>query len=236
MRLNRAIALAAICSRRAADRLIEAGRVLVNDDAPNGAGMSVVESDCIKVDNKKIFIRQEHLYYMYNKPKGYVCSRKRLYPGQNLIYDLIDAPGLFTVGRLDKDTTGLILLTTDGEFAQGVIHPSRGTEKEYLVKVHGMYANSIKLLGAGVVIDGVRAIPKIVKKVGPDLIKIVIMEGKNREVRRLCQNASLNILSLKRVRIGPLKLNTLQEDTFSAFDQRQIYSLFNGNKRACSSK
>ena len=236
MRLNKAIALSGLCSRRKADALIEKGRVLVNNQAPESIGMQIDNDDCIKVDQKKICLRKEHLYFLCHKPIGYVCSKRRLYPKQKILYDILDAPGLFTVGRLDKDTTGLIILTTDGAIAQKIIHPSSAIEKEYLVKLEALTRQSIQKILNGIVIDGVHITPKSVELIDKDLLKIIIMEGKNREIRRLCQHAQLKIKSLKRVRIGNVKLEVLQEHLFIQIKKKHIYALFDGNKSALSSK
>lgn len=236
IRLNRAIALSGFCSRRAADQLIADQRVKVNGQDPNGPGMSVGDTDCIKIDNKKIEIRKNHHYFIFHKPKGYVCSKRRLYPNQKLIYDLIDRPGLFTVGRLDKDTTGLIILTSDGLLAQKIIHPSSGIEKEYIVKVTGLNQSSILKMKEGVFIQGTLVVPRIVKEIAPNQCKIVVMEGKNREIRRLCQKANLDILSLKRVRIGRLSLNELKSGHYRECKKEQILQFFDGQKIPSSPK
>lgn len=198
--------------------------------------MGVEPTDCIQVDNKKIQLRQNHLYFVLNKPKGYVCSKRRLYPKQKLIYDLFENQGLFTVGRLDKDTTGLILVTTDGLLSQKIIHPSSCIQKHYLVKVQRLEESSIAMLKKGIFIDGVHVIPKRVEQTGPNVISIVVMEGKNREIRRLCKKAGLEIESLQRTRIGQLSLNGLKIGDYQKYKKESIYRLFDGQKSLSASK
>jgi len=162
----------------------------------------------IKVDGLQITHVEEKVYFILNKPKGYLCSNA----GRKRVIDMFQEQGkrLFTVGRLDRDTEGLLIVTNDGHFSHAVIHPSANLEKEYLVKTdHEITAEHLKVIQNGTVVEGVYVQPVKVKKVRRGTLKVIVTDGKKREVRRLVENAGLGIVSLKRIRIGGLLLGDL---------------------------
>ena len=171
---------------------------------------------------------EKKLYFILNKPKGFICSNKRLNE-KKLVIDLFASISnrLFTIGRLDRDTTGLLLLTNDGHFAQKVIHPSNNISKEYLVKTKEEITHDhLVKISKGTLIEGRWIKPSSVKKVRRGTLKIVVKEGKKREVRLLITNASLTLLSLSRIRIGALKLNTLAEGSFRELSEVEKNLIF----------
>lgn len=212
-RLSKALAAAGIASRRACEELIFAGRVSVNGKTILVPQTQVDwEKDLIQVDGETVRAEQKKVYYMLNKPMGYICTSVR--PGKKpIVLDLFPADErLFTVGRLDRETTGLLLVTNDGHFANQVIHPSSNITKEYLVKTTSeITAEHLQTLGEGARVDEKWVRPVSVFKVRRGTFKICVKEGKKHEVRILAERAGLKVVELTRIRIGGLLLGTLRE-------------------------
>ncbi len=212
-RLSKVLAASGIASRRACEKLIFNKKVRLNGKIVFLPQTLVdPKEDEIFVKNQLLPSEEKKVYYILNKPKGYVCSNKRE-GKKRLVIDLFakEKQRLFTVGRLDKDTTGLLIVTNDGHFANRVIHPSKNIKKEYLVKTAEEISDSmLKELIKGTKIEGNWICPYKVKKLRYNVFKIVVKEGKKREVRLLTQNAKLTPLSLKRIRIGALQLEGLE--------------------------
>lgn len=230
IRLSKALAKAGIASRRACEELIFNGHVKVNGQTVRvPQTLVVLGRDHILCEGNLVHGAEPKIYYLLNKPKGYICSNQQS-GSKRLVVDLFRPlhQRLFTVGRLDRDTTGLILVTNDGEFAHSVIHPSAGITKEYLVKTREEITHDdLFALSEGTTVEGSFVKPKSVKKVRRGTLKIAVMEGKKREVRLLVENAGLTLLSLKRIRLGGLLLGNLAEGTFkelSAKERAQIFS------------
>jgi len=216
-RLSKALAAAGVASRRACEELIFNGKVTVNGELVLLPQTLVsLEKDHIAVDDQPIKREQEKIYFVLNKPKGYICSSARP-NSKKIISDLFThlPYRLFTVGRLDRDTTGLLIVTNDGHFAQEVIHPSRGVTKEYLVKTaQEITPDHLKCIAKGCLVEGVWVTPSKVSKVRRGTLKVCVQEGKKREVRLLVQQAGLEIVSLHRIRIGTLVLGDLEVGEF----------------------
>lgn len=228
-RLSKILARAGVASRRAAETLIFDGKVRVNDVTVT-VPQTIVDplSDKIYVDDHPITLSDEKVYYILNKPKGFICSNKPM-GRKKLVVDLFAhlKHRLFTIGRLDRDTTGLILLTNDGHFAQEVIHPSKNIAKEYLVKTGQEITHEhLENLSKGTLIEGKWIRPSKVTKVRRGTLKIVVKEGKKREVRLMVQNAGLSLLSLSRIRIGGLKLGDLPEGSFRELSEKERSLIF----------
>lgn len=223
-RLSKALAAAGIASRRAAEELIFEGRVKVNGHVVLVPQTLVDwEKDTIMVDEAPIRGEEKKVYFILNKPHGYICSNTRL-GSKKLVVDLFDHLNLrlFTVGRLDRDTTGLLLVTNDGHFANKVIHPSSNISKEYLVKTQQEVTDvHLKEISKGTYIEDSWVKPVKVEKVRKGTIKVVVKEGKKREVRLLVQNAGLDILELSRIRIGGLRLGPIPEGTFREMTENE---------------
>jgi 23S rRNA pseudouridine2605 synthase len=212
-RLSKVLAAAGVASRRACEELIFAGRVKVNGKTVL-IPQTMVEMgrDKISVDEESIKSTERKVYFLLNKPVGYLCTNSRPSKNSKLVLDLFEGTGyrLFTVGRLDRDTSGLILVTNDGHFANNVIHPSANVAKEYLAKTDKeITADHLKNLAAGGIVEGTFVKPISVSKVRRGTVKITVSEGKKREVRVLLETVGLEVVELKRIRIGNLHLGSL---------------------------
>ncbi len=211
-RLSKALAEAGVASRRASEELIFAGKVSVNGEIVKIPQTPVdLSKDRIKVDGEEITGAESKVYYVLNKPPGFICSQERRHT-EKLVLDLINdrSHRLFTLGRLDKETSGLIIATNDGEWAQSIIHPSAAIEKEYLAKTDAhLDDKQLKAISEGTLVEGIHVRPKRVVKVRKGTVKITVLEGKKHEVRLLLKAAGLKVLDLKRIRIGGLVLGKL---------------------------
>jgi len=224
-RLSKVLASAGVASRRACEELIFDGRVTVNGEVVKVPQTLVsLREDEIFVDGKAI-AAEKKVYFALNKPKGYLCSNVRHSKRARLVIDLFkdEEKRLFTVGRLDKETEGLILVTNDGHFAQKLIHPSRGIAKEYVVKTHrDLTPQFLKKIADGTFVEGVFVKPSKVEKVRKNTVKITVMEGKKHEVRLLVDSAGLEVLSLKRIRIGHIQLGGLPTGEYRPLSRAEI--------------
>nr|XP_019705236.1 putative ribosomal large subunit pseudouridine synthase SVR1, chloroplastic isoform X2 [Elaeis guineensis] len=225
-RLSKVLAAAGVASRRSCEELIFEGKVTVNGSVCTSPQTRVdVLKDSIYVNGNRLSKKlPPKLYFALNKPKGYICSNGEepksvislfddYFKSWNKTNPGIPKPRLFTVGRLDVATTGLILLTNDGDFAQRLSHPSSELAKEYIATIEGsVHKRHLLAISDGTQIEGVHCIPDFVEllPVQPDAsrprIRVVVHEGRNHEVRELIKNAGLQLHSLKRVRVGGFKL------------------------------
>ena len=228
-RLSKILAAAGVASRRESEKLIFNGKVKVNGEVISLPQSHFdPEKDRILIDNQPINTSQKKVYYILNKPKGYTCSNSRI-GTKKLVIDLFTEENkrLFTVGRLDRDTTGLLIVTNDGHFAQDVIHPSKNLTKEYLIKTKQEITHEhLKALSKGTLIEGKWIRPVSVKKMRRGTLKIGVKEGKKREVRFMVQNASLDLISLSRIRIGNLKLGPLNEGQWKPLSEKDRKLIF----------
>ena len=182
-RLSKILAAAGIASRRACEELIFEGKVTVNGKIVLKPETHVdLDVDDIRVEDQKIQREQDKVYYILNKPSGFICSNKPM-ERKKIVVDLFpQGHRVFTVGRLDRDTTGLLIVTNDGNFSQEVIHPSSDIEKEYLVKTRQEVGpEHLKKITKGAFVEGVYVRPVSVKKVRRGTLKVVVKEGKKRE-------------------------------------------------------
>ncbi len=228
-RLSKVLAAAGISSRRKAEDLIFSGNVTVNGKPVILPQTLVSEKkDIICIDGQEVSKKQFKRYFLLNKPKGYICSNARV-SSKRLVQDLFTSipERLFTVGRLDRDTTGLLIVTNDGDFANKVIHPSSNISKEYLVKTRQEpFFEQLEKISKGMNLEGDWIQPIKVTKVRKGTIKVVIKEGKKREVRHLVQKAGLTVLELKRIRIGGLLLGTIPEGSFREMTESEKQAIF----------
>lgn len=214
IRLNKYLAGLGVASRREADRLISDGLISVNGKVVKEMGVKVdPEKDKVTVSNQVLKRQEKLIYIMLHKPANYVTSVKRTRVEKKIVLDLIKIKErIYPVGRLDKDTTGLLILTNDGTLTYKLTHPSVGCEKEYEVTVDGLIKKGqIDKLKAGVKLWGEKTKRTQVKKIGPNQMQIVLTEGRNRQIRRICQKVGLPVKKLKRIRIKNLKLGSLLE-------------------------
>ena len=208
-RINKYLSEAGYCSRREADRLIFEGKVTINGKIPE-IGVKVEESDQVEVKGQKIekSTRQKNIYLAFNKPQGIVCTTDRKVEPNNVI-DFIKYPKrIFPIGRLDKLSEGLIFLTNDGEIVNKILRARNNHEKEYIVKVNRpINSNFIQSMSSGVEILGTTTKNCFVKQLGPKKFKIILTQGLNRQIRRMCEALGYRVRSLKRVRIMNIKLD-----------------------------
>ena len=231
-RLQKIIALSGYASRRKAEDLIKAGKVMVNGKVVRELGTKANFSDDILIDGKKIE-REEKEYYIFNKPRGVITSTSDD-KGRKVVTDYFETnKRLYPVGRLDYDTTGLLILTNDGELANLIMHPRNEIEKQYIAKLEGIIkGEEINKLKNGIVLDGTKCIPKRVKlrefdkKTNTSIVEIVICEGKNHEVKRLFESVSYNVLKLKRERIGFLTLGKLKSGEYRKLNPKEVKQLY----------
>ncbi|NLW22464.1 MAG: rRNA pseudouridine synthase [Tissierellia bacterium] len=229
MRLQKYIARSGLASRRKAEELILQGRVKVNDVIVKELGTKVdPQKDTIKVDNKVIKLESNKVYIMLNKPEGYVTTLKDKY-SVKIVLDLIHGidERIFPVGRLDMDTSGLLLLTNDGDLAFKLTHPSFQVKKKYIALVEGIPTNNkLDKFRKGLKIDGrmtAKAHVRILKKYRDSaLLEIIIHEGRNRQVRKMCKSIGHPVKKLKRIAIGDLELGDLDLGCWRHLTKKEV--------------
>lgn len=217
-RLSKVLAAAGIAARRKCEELIFSGQVTVNGELCLVPQTLVSpEKDTIAVKGIPITSPEKKVAFLLNKPKGFLCSTKGTKSCSRCVLDIFRSIPLrlFTVGRLDKDTTGLLIVTNDGHFANQVIHPSASIEKEYVATVTTTLTD-VRLEGIrkGTWVEDCFVKPIHVELLSPKMVKIVVMEGKKREVRLLLEGVGLHVQALKRTRIGQLTIGDLKEGGF----------------------
>lgn len=223
MRINKYIALSGFCSRRSADKLIEEGRVYINKEIAK-IGDEVKEGDIVKLDGERIRIKNNHYeYYILNKPKRVICSNEDKF-GRTTAVSLIKTnKRLFTYGRLDYLTEGLIILSNDGDLYNNIMHPRQRLYKSYIATIDKEITEEhIEILRNGVYIDGYRTAPAKVKKISKSEVRIAIFEGKNRQIRKMLEVLSYNVKSLKRVKLGELTLTNLEVGKYRLLTNEEI--------------
>ena len=209
-RLQKVLARVGFGSRRTCEELIAAGRVRVNGEPAELGRRVEVDRDLVEVDGVPVGVLPGLVYYLLNKPAGVVTTASDPL-GRPTVVDLVPAePRVFPVGRLDGATEGLLLLTNDGELAQRVAHPSHGVDKEYLAEVEGVPApGALRRLREGVVLDDGPTAPARVSAPSPGVLRITLHEGRNRQVRRMCEAVGHPVRRLVRTRIGPVSDRSL---------------------------
>ncbi len=237
-RINKFLSEVGYCSRREADRLIEEGKVTINGKIPQ-IGTKVKDEDQVEVKGIKIkkSIKQKNIYLAFNKPVGIVCTTNRKQEPSNIV-DFINYPSrIFPIGRLDKLSEGLIFLTNDGDIVNKILRARNKHEKEYIVRVNlPINKDFIQKMSNGVEILNTITSSCFVKQLGPKEFKIILTQGLNRQIRRMCETLGYRVKSLKRIRIMNikldmpigkyrelteeelLKLNELLEDSSKTFD------------------
>lgn len=226
IRLQKLLAQAGLGSRRTCEDLIEARRVRVNGDVAVLGRRVDPERDVVEVDRVLIGVRAGLVHYLLNKPAGVISTASDTH-GRPTVLDLVPSePRVFPVGRLDADSEGLLLLTNDGDLAHRLSHPSHGVDKEYLVEVQGApHRGAISRLRAGVELDDGRTAPAKVAQLDDRLLRITIHEGRNRQVRRMCEAVGFPVIRLVRTRIGPLADRTLAPGEWRPLTQQELRTL-----------
>ena len=232
-RLQKYLAMCGVASRRAAEQLIVEGRVTVNGKVITQQGTKVTSKDKVLVDGKPVQVEKKKYYIMMNKPTGYICAvtddRER-----PCVVDILkdDVPArIFPVGRLDYDTSGLLLLTNDGDFMQKLTHPSYEVWKTYRAVVKGVpNEKNVEEFAAGIMLEDGRTEPAVLDVVGYKgknaIAEISIKEGKNRQVRRMMQAIGHPVLSLERISIAALELGNLKPGAWRYLKEKDFEALF----------
>ena len=225
-RLQKVLAQAGLGSRRACEELIAEGRVTVNGEVATLGTRANPDVDAIEVDGARIGVRQGLVHYLLNKPAGVVTTASDP-QGRPTVVGLVPAePRVYPVGRLDADTEGLLVLTNDGELAHRLTHPSFGVDKEYLAEVAGTPSRgALRRLREGVELDDGPTAPARVSLVGDHTLRITIHEGRNRQVRRMCEAVGHPVRRLVRVRIGPLADRRLPPGEWRPLTQAEVRAL-----------
>lgn len=209
IRLNKYIASSGLCSRREADTLIESGKVTINGIVAV-QGSKVLDRDVVEVNGRKVTPEDDMVYIAFNKPLGITCTTDTRDPSNIIDYIGFDER-IFPVGRLDKNSSGLILLTNDGSIVNKLLRAENGHEKEYLVTVNRPYdKNFIKSMESGVPVLGQLTLPCRIKPAGDRSFKIILHQGLNRQIRRMCEYLGYKVTKLKRIRFMNIMLGDLE--------------------------
>lgn len=235
IRLQKAIADSDFCSRRKAEEYIIKGKVIVNGEIITELGTKVKGNEEIIVDGNSIS-KQEKEYYVFYKPRGVISSTSDD-KGRKTVVDFFNSnKRLYPVGRLDYDTTGIILLTNDGEFSNMLLHPKNNIPKVYIAKLNGIINGSqIKKIKDGVVIDKVKCVPDRVKLKSADkksntcIVEITIHEGRNHEIKRIFESIGFEVLKLKRESISFLTLDSLKSGEYRELSIKEVKKLYGEN-------
>lgn len=231
-RLQKVLAQSGVASRRKAEEMILEGRISVNGKIVRELGVKVSSSDLILVDGKQIRKEQKEYYLLY-KPRGVVCTSHDDKNRKTVVEFIPTRARIYPVGRLDYDTTGLLLLTNDGEFANFMMHPKNEIDKVYVAKIEGILNGAqIHALEQGVLIDGVMTKPARVKvrkknkELQTSIVEITIHEGKNHQVKKMFSSVGVEVIKLKRERVGFLHLGNLQSGEYRALNSKEIKQLY----------
>ena len=225
-RINKYLSEVGFCSRRAADRLIEEGKVKINGDIPD-IGTKVEEGDQVEVKGQiiKKSTKQKKIYLAFNKPVGIVCTTDRRVEPDNII-DFIKYPKrIFPIGRLDKSSEGLIFLTNDGDIVNKILRARNNHEKEYIVSVNRQINREfIQSMSSGVKILDTITKNCFVQQLGKKKFKIILKQGLNRQIRRMCESLGYKVKSLKRIRIINIKLD-IPIGKYRVFTKKELFDL-----------
>ncbi len=225
IRLNKYLSSQGYCSRRMADKLIESGRVKINGYRAK-LGAKVTPSDKIFVNNKELtFKKPPRVYLAFNKPVGVICTTDKDY-GNNIIQYLKYPERIYPIGRLDVNSSGLIILTNDGEIVNEILKAKNKIEKEYIVRVNKKINEGIlQEMAEGVEIDGRLTLPAKTQKIDDYTFKIILTEGRNRQIRKMCQKFKLEVISLERIRIGKLLITGIKSGQYKEIPEKEIKRL-----------
>lgn len=236
-RLQKVIAQSGFASRRKAEELIEQGKVMVNGQIVTELGIKVNPTDDIIIDGIKLE-KEEKEYYLFNKPRGVITSTSDDKKRKTVMDYFQTNKRLYPVGRLDYDTTGALIVTNDGDFANLMMHPSHRVDKVYIAKLEGIIdGKAIKKIKAGIKIDNVIIYPSRVKlkkkdnKKKTSLVEIVVHDGKNHEIKRIFEMVGFPVMKLKRETFGILNIKTLKSGEYRRITPKEIKTLYNMAKK-----
>ena len=236
-RLQKVIANSGYCSRRKAEDLIVNGRVKVNGEVVTELGVKVSSDDAISIDNKALKLEEDKVYFLLNKPRG-VVSTSIDDKGRKTVVDLIDTDKrIYPVGRLDYDTTGLLLLTNDGNLSNLLMHPTNGIPKKYVAKLNKFFEISdLKRLEKGIMIDGVMCVPTRVKiktnnrEKDFSIVEVTIVEGRNHIIKRLFMELGYLVDKLSRIEYSFLNLDGLKSGEYRMLSIKEVRKLYEYKK------
>ena len=237
-RLQKVIANSGYCSRRKAEELILEGKVFVNGSVIRELGTKVSHNDEIEVDGLSIKKDHNYEYYLLYKPRGVVTTTNDD-KGRKTVVDLIDTTArIYPVGRLDYDTTGVLLLTNDGVFANGLVHPANEIDKVYIAKVEGILSGyDVKRLKSGIMIDGRKTakchvkVRSIDKKKNTCIVELVIHEGRNHQVKKMIEAVGKKVIKLKRERFGIFDLSGLKASEYRRLTAKEVHVVYSMIKK-----
>ena len=237
-RLQKVIANLGYCSRRKAEELIVAGKVMVNGSVVVELGSKVGKNDIIEVEGMVLDKDYNYEYYLLNKPRGVITASSDD-KGRKTVVDIIDTTTrIYPVGRLDYDTTGVLLLTNDGELANGLMHPTSEVDKVYIAKVEGILTGyDVKKLKSGIVIDGYKTskcrvkVKSIDKEKNTCIVEIVIHEGRNHQVKKMIEAVGKKVIKLKRERFAILTVDGLNTGEYRKLSNKEIAILYSMIKK-----
>jgi 23S rRNA pseudouridine2605 synthase len=226
MRLAKLLAHAGVASRRAAEAVVRAGRVTVWGEVVADPARDVGEGDAVAVDGRPVAVERTVVYAVH-KPAGVLSTAHDTHDRPTVVGLVDDPRRLYPVGRLDAETTGLILLTNDGALAHGLTHPRFGVPKVYRAKVARppVRAAALRALRAGVELEDGRTSPAEVRRIRPDLLELTLREGRKRQIRRMCEEVGHRVLRLERVAFGPLTLRGLPPGASRRLAPREVEEL-----------
>ncbi len=234
IRIQKIIADCGYCSRRKAEELMKSGRVKLNGH-PVKPGDKATLRDNISIDGERIYIpkKKDFIYLMMNKPRGYVTTMSDEM-GRKCVTELLEGveTRVYPVGRLDRNSEGLLLFTNDGNFANGIMHPAKQISKTYRVTVRpDITDEQLVALSEGIELDGRKTLPATVivkdKEPGRVVLLITIKEGRNRQIRRMCEAVNLEVARLRRISVGPLKLGMLKPGTYRELTAEELRAMRN---------
>ena len=231
MRLAKYLAHAGVASRRASEEIIRAGRVTINGDPITDPATNVEPTDRIELDGKAV-ASEDKIVYLLNKPKGVVSTARDTHDRPTVV-SLISSSGrrLYPVGRLDQDTTGLILLTNDGELANRLMHPSYEVPRTYRARVDGAVREAdLRRLRDGIELEDGKTSPAKVRQLEPDLIELTIHEGRKRQVRRMLEEVGKPVRELQRTRLGSLGLGDLEPGDYRELTPAEVERLWKNQR------
>jgi len=226
IRLQKVLAARGVGSRRAVEELIDAGRITVNGEVARLGRRIDPANDVVEVDGVLVGVAPDHVHYLLHKPAGVVSTAADTHD-RSIVTEMVpEEPRVWPVGRLDLDTEGLLIITNDGELTHRLTHPSFGVDKEYLVELNGKPSRGdLRAWREGIELDDGMTAPAKASLVSPQVLRLTIHEGRNRQVRRMCDGRGFRVRRLVRTRIGPLTDTSLKPGEWRTLTQAELRAL-----------